>query len=173
RAGLRVQGEQAQVIGLGRAGFPDEEELARRGPETAVPQGLAAGDLDVLVLAVGADHGIAPVRVLRGVGAGADAVSLLPGPAPLPRRRRLRPVQHRVGRQPRRPRCPLDGQGFPVERGVPRPVNRAASSTWEAVPLPRQSRNSTGSATGEGQNRSRTTIAATTQVLPYAVFFPP
>ncbi len=126
RAGLRVQGEQAQVIGLGRAGFPDEEELAGRGPETAVPQGLAAGDLDVLVLAVGADHGIAPVRVRRGVGAGADAVSLLPGPAPLPRRRRLRPVQHRVGRQPRRPRCPLDGQGFPVERGVPRPVNLAA-----------------------------------------------
>ena len=74
-----------------------------------------------------------------------------------------------------------------MERGVPRPVHlaagerlcqhldqlRRASSTWEAVPLPRQSRNRTGSATGEGPNRSRTTIAATTQVLPYAVFFPP
>jgi hypothetical protein len=34
----------------------------------------------------------------------------------------------------------------------------AASSTGEAVPLPRQSRNSTGSAAGEGQNRSRTTV---------------
>lgn len=32
--------------------------------------------------------------------------------------------------------------------------------------LPRNSRNSTGSATGDGQNRSRTTSAATTQVLP-------
>src|SRR6266581_6323767 len=49
----------------------------------------------------------------------------------------------------------------------------AASSTWEAVPLPRHSRNSTGSATGEGQNGSRHTIAATTQVFPNAIFLPP
>ena len=42
----------------------------------------------------------------------------------------------------------------------------AASSTWEAVPLPRHSRNSTGSAAGEEQNGSLTTIAAITQVLP-------
>jgi len=49
----------------------------------------------------------------------------------------------------------------------------AASSTWEGVPLPRHSRNSTGNATGEGQNGSRHTIAATTQVLPNATFFPP
>jgi hypothetical protein len=48
----------------------------------------------------------------------------------------------------------------------------AASSTGEAVPLPRHSRNSTGSATGDGQNRSRHTIAATTKVLPNAIFFP-
>ena len=49
----------------------------------------------------------------------------------------------------------------------------AARSTGEAVPLPRHSRNSTGSATGDGQNRSLTTIAATTQVFPKAIFFPP
>jgi hypothetical protein len=48
-----------------------------------------------------------------------------------------------------------------------------ASCGWEAVPLPRHSGNSTGSATGDGQNRSRTTSAATTQVLPKAIFFPP
>jgi hypothetical protein len=34
------------------------------------------------------------------------------------------------------------------------------------VPLPRHSRNSTGSATGEGQHGSSTTIAAMTQVFP-------
>src|SRR5271166_4549591 len=49
----------------------------------------------------------------------------------------------------------------------------AASSTWEAVPLPRHSRNSTGSATGEEQNASLTTIAATTQAFPNAIFLPP
>ena len=49
----------------------------------------------------------------------------------------------------------------------------AASCGWEAVPLPRHSRNSTGSATGDGQNRSRTTSASTTHVLPKAIFFPP
>ena len=52
-------------------------------------------------------------------------------------------------------------------------VSSAASWTWEAVPLPRHSRNSTGSATGEGQHGSRTTSAATTQVFPKATFFPP
>ena len=49
----------------------------------------------------------------------------------------------------------------------------AASSTWEAVPLPRQSRNSTGSATGEEHAGSRTTIAAITHVFPNAIFLPP
>jgi hypothetical protein len=40
--------------------------------------------------------------------------------------------------------------------------------------LPRHSRNSTGNAAGEEQNGSRTaTIAATTQVFPNAIFFPP
>lgn len=48
----------------------------------------------------------------------------------------------------------------------------AASCGWEAVPLPRHSRNSTGSATGDGHNRSRTTSAATTQVFPKAIFPP-
>ena len=38
---------------------------------------------------------------------------------------------------------------------------------------PRQSRNSTGSAAGEEQNGSLTTIAAITQVFPNAIFFPP
>jgi hypothetical protein len=52
-----------------------------------------------------------------------------------------------------------------------RPANQIA--TWEAVPLPRQSRNRTGNATGEEQNGSCTTIAAITQVLPNATFFPP
>jgi hypothetical protein len=42
----------------------------------------------------------------------------------------------------------------------------AASCGWEEVPLPRHSRNSTGSAAGDGQNRSRTTSASTTHVLP-------
>ena len=73
-----------------------------------------------------------------------------------------------------------------MEGGIPCPVNlaagnapasfpsiSAASSTWEAVPLPRHSRNSTGSATGEEQHDSRTTIAATTQVFPNATFLPP
>jgi hypothetical protein len=46
----------------------------------------------------------------------------------------------------------------------------AASWTWDAVPLPRHS---TGSATGEGQHGSSTTIAAMTQVFPNAIFFPP
>src|SRR6266702_3876647 len=50
---------------------------------------------------------------------------------------------------------------------------RAASSAWEAVPLPRQSRNSTGSATGDEQNGSRTTIAAITHVFPNVILFPP
>jgi hypothetical protein len=49
----------------------------------------------------------------------------------------------------------------------------AASSTWEAVPLPRQSRNSTGSAAGEEHHGSLTTIAAITQVFPNAIFFRP
>src|SRR6266851_4507358 len=49
----------------------------------------------------------------------------------------------------------------------------AASSTWLAVPLPRHSRNITGSAAGEEQNGSRTTSAAITQVFPNASFFPP
>jgi hypothetical protein len=49
----------------------------------------------------------------------------------------------------------------------------AASSTWEAVSLPRHSRNSTGSAAGEEQNGSRTTIATITHVFPNAIFFPP
>ena len=49
----------------------------------------------------------------------------------------------------------------------------AASSTWEAVPLPRHSRNSTGSAAGDGQHGSFTTSAAMTHVLPNAIFFPP
>ena len=49
----------------------------------------------------------------------------------------------------------------------------AASSTWLAVPLPRHSRNSTGSAAGEEQNGSLTTIAAITHVFPDAIFFPP
>jgi hypothetical protein len=39
--------------------------------------------------------------------------------------------------------------------------------------LPRHSRNSTGKAAGEEQNGSLTTIAAITQVLPQAIFFPP
>ncbi len=42
----------------------------------------------------------------------------------------------------------------------------AASCGWEAVPLPRHSRKPTGSATGDGQNRSRTTSARMTHVLP-------
>ena len=49
----------------------------------------------------------------------------------------------------------------------------AASCGWEAVPLPRHSRKPAGSATGDGQNRSRTTSAATTHVLPKAIFFSP
>src|SRR5260370_31536886 len=49
----------------------------------------------------------------------------------------------------------------------------AANSTWEAVPLPRHSRNSTGKAAGEEQNGSFTTRAATTQVFPNATFLPP
>jgi hypothetical protein len=49
----------------------------------------------------------------------------------------------------------------------------AASSGWEAVPLPRHSRNSAGSATGDGQHGSFTTIAAITHVLPNAIFLPP
>ncbi len=49
----------------------------------------------------------------------------------------------------------------------------AASSTCEAVPLPRHSRNSTGNATGDEQNRSLTTIAQTTHVFPNEIFFPP
>ena len=49
----------------------------------------------------------------------------------------------------------------------------AASSTWLGVPLPRHSLNSTGSATGEEQNGSLTTIAAIAQVFPNAIFFPP
>ena len=49
----------------------------------------------------------------------------------------------------------------------------AASRTWEGVPLPRHSRNSTGSATGDGQHGSFTTRAAITQVFPNAIFFPP
>ena len=53
------------------------------------------------------------------------------------------------------------------------PISSAASSIWEAVPLPRHSRNSAGSATGEEQNGSLTTIAATTHVFPNATFFPP
>jgi hypothetical protein len=48
-----------------------------------------------------------------------------------------------------------------------------ASSTGEAVPLPRHSRNSTGSAAGDEQNGSLSTTAATTQVLPNATFLPP
>ena len=48
-----------------------------------------------------------------------------------------------------------------------------ASSTWLAVPLPRHSRNSTGSAAGEEQNGSLTTIAAITHVFPNEIFFPP
>jgi hypothetical protein len=39
--------------------------------------------------------------------------------------------------------------------------------------LPRHSLNSTGSATGEEQNGSLTTIAAIAQVFPNAIFFPP
>lgn len=39
--------------------------------------------------------------------------------------------------------------------------------------MPRQSRNSTGSATGDGHAGSLTTIAATTQTFPNAIFFPP
>ena len=57
------------------------------------------------------------------------------------------------------------------------PVSKAsscpASSTWLGVPLPRQSRNSTGNAAGEEQNGSCTTIAAITHVFPDAIFFPP
>ncbi|MGH3197380.1 MAG: hypothetical protein ACRDOH_21670 [Streptosporangiaceae bacterium] len=39
--------------------------------------------------------------------------------------------------------------------------------------MPRHSRNSAGSATGDGQAGSLTTIAATTHVFPNAIFFPP
>ncbi|MGH3277964.1 MAG: hypothetical protein ACRDNW_02370 [Trebonia sp.] len=39
--------------------------------------------------------------------------------------------------------------------------------------MPRHSRNSAGSATGEGQHASCTTTTAITQVFPNAVFFPP
>ncbi|MGH3182295.1 MAG: hypothetical protein ACRDOE_10390 [Streptosporangiaceae bacterium] len=73
-----------------------------------------------------------------------------------------------------------------MEGGIPppcttRPGNAAASNfisspascTWEAAPLPRHSRNSAGSATGDGQAGSLTTIAATTHVFPNAIFFPP
>src|SRR6266702_3667660 len=49
----------------------------------------------------------------------------------------------------------------------------AARFTCEAVPLPRQSRNSTGSATGEEHAGSLTTIAAITRVFPDAIFLPP
>jgi hypothetical protein len=41
------------------------------------------------------------------------------------------------------------------------------------VPFPFQSRHSTGSAAGEEQNGSLTTIAAITQVFPKAIFLPP
>ena len=105
-------GLQAQVIGLGRAGFPDQREPAGRGPETAVPQGLPAGDLDVLVLAVGADSRYRATPVRRGAWCRCRwwRTLLLPGLA------RRFPVgggfgpEHRVGRQlalstspPRRP----------------------------------------------------------------------
>ena len=36
------------------------------------------------------------------------------------------PCSTALAGQPRRPRCPLDDQGFSVERGVPRPVHLAA-----------------------------------------------
>ena len=39
--------------------------------------------------------------------------------------------------------------------------------------MPRQSRNSTGSATGEEHAGSRTTTAAITHVFPNAIFLPP
>jgi hypothetical protein len=57
------------------------------------------------------------------------------------------------------------------------PASRAsitpASSTWLAVPLPRQSRNKTSNAVGEEQNGNLITIAAITHVFPNAIFFPP
>jgi TnpA family transposase len=130
RDGLRgrcgVQGEQAQVIGLAGVRVADQDELAGRGLEAAIPQRRAGSDLHCRLLAVGMDDGVAPVRGRSGVLAGADPVALLPRAAPFPGGRGLRPVQHRFRRQPRRPRRAPDDQGLRVEGGVPGAVHLPA-----------------------------------------------
>jgi transposase len=94
----RVEGEDAQVIGFLRAGIAHQDKLARGAPEAAVPQSGDGGGLDVLPFAVDPDGHVLPVRGLRGIGAGADPVSLLPRAAPPPGGRRLRPADHGAGR---------------------------------------------------------------------------
>jgi hypothetical protein len=59
--------------------------------------------------------------------------------------------------------------GKAVTRRVP---SSAAKVTWEAVPLPRQSRNSTGRHTGRDQKGSVTTMPATIHRLPRPIACP-
>ncbi len=120
------------------------------------------------------------------LGAGAQPVPFLPGRPRLPVFGGFGPYSTALDGSRVVQVAPSTTRGSPWKAASPvpctaRPGNAAtsslsicpASSTWEAVPLPRHSRNSTGSATGEEQNGSLTTMAAITQTFPNATFFPP
>ena len=163
-----VEGEQAQVIGLGGAGILDQDDAAGSGLEAAVPQPFGGGDLHGGVLPVDVDDGVPPVRAGRDLRAGPQPGALDPRPPAPARRRRLRPYSTAFASSLVVQVAPSMTSGSPWKAASPvpwttRPGNActssltipAASSTGEAVPLPRHNRNSTGSATGEEQNGSR------------------
>jgi site-specific DNA recombinase len=126
RGQARVEGEDAQVIGPGRAGLPDQHQAAGGGAEAAVPQRVHDRCLQDGGGAVAGHGHLLPGCAGGDLGGLAQPGTLDAGPAALAGARRLRPVQHGAGRQPGRPRCALDDQRPAVEGRIACPVDRAA-----------------------------------------------
>ena len=120
-----VEAEDAQVIGLRRAGLAGQHQAAGGAFEAAVPQAVRRGCLQRDGLAVAVRRDLLPVRRGGDLRAFAQPGALGPRPAALSRRRRLRAVQHRAGRQPGRPGGLLDDQRLAVEGGIAGPVHPA------------------------------------------------
>ena len=159
--------------GFFESGLAHQDELAGRGLEAAVPQAVGKAAACTFCSACRSSpdgRSSCPVRGRRRPRR--RCRSGLPSPCGRPRLPvggGFGPGDHRAGRQPRRPRGALDDQRTsPWKAASPVPCTPAARERRDQpglpacqrsqcppgrrVPLPRHSRNSTGSATGDGQH---------------------
>ena len=166
---VAVGGEQCQDLLL--AGVADQDDAAGLVAERAVPDAGDARRPHADRCAVAGHGGAAPLCGGGDLGGGAEPVALAPGAAAFAGARRRGRVQRGVGGQPGGDRGAGHQQRLAVVGGVPdgmhasvgkflgqQQISSPASCTGDAVPLPRQSRNSTGRDTGWQQNGNSTTM---------------